>query len=62
MFSSGAYGRDYLMTLLRVSYLAPDIVGAILDGRQPASLTRLKLSRISIPPGWSEQRQALGFG
>ena len=30
------YGREYAADLLRVSFLAPDILTAILDGRQPA--------------------------
>jgi hypothetical protein len=48
--------------LLRLSYLAPDIVGAILEGRQPASLTRQKLARLpALPLGWEAQRELLGI-
>ena len=52
----------YFRTLLRLSYLAPDIVEAILDGNHPRQLTRQKLARFkSLPLEWSEQRKALGF-
>jgi hypothetical protein len=51
------HGRDYFATLLRLSYLAPDIVAAILEGRQPASLTRQRLARMSaLPIDWEAQR------
>lgn len=52
---------DYFRVLLRLSYLAPDITSAILDGRQPVTLARQRLARCSIPLGWGEQRKALGF-
>src|SRR5207253_7642485 len=35
--------RSYFTRLLRLSYLAPDITRAILDGRQPRDLTPEKL-------------------
>ncbi|ODP37885.1 recombinase family protein [Sphingomonas turrisvirgatae] len=56
------YSRETAADLLRVAYLAPDITGAILDGRQPAELTRTKLFRWpAMPLPWTEQRLALGF-
>jgi hypothetical protein len=33
---------DYFRVLVRISFLAPDIVAAILEGRQAAMLTRQK--------------------
>jgi len=47
-----------------LSYLAPDIVRALLDGRQPIELTPTRLFRLSkdLPHEWSEQRHFLGFG
>jgi hypothetical protein len=45
---------------LECAFLAPDIVQAILDGRQPSDLTWKKLTR-HIPLNWVEQRQRLGF-
>ncbi len=53
---------DYFRVLLRISYLAPDIVGAILEGRQPVQLNRQRLARAtSLPINWQDQREALGF-
>jgi hypothetical protein len=31
--------RDYVAVLVRLSYLSPEIVGAILVGQQPVELT-----------------------
>ena len=50
--------RGYLGTLLRLTLLAPDIVEAILDGRQPADLGLPGLLG-AVPADWSGQRQAL---
>ncbi len=46
---------------LPLAYLAPDIVEAILQGRQPVELTVLRLKRIGLPLSWAEQRRLLGF-
>jgi hypothetical protein len=55
--------RSYLTRVARLAFLVPDIVGAILEGRQPTSLTAARLIRITqLPLDWSEQRKALGFG
>ncbi len=48
------------MRSLRLNYLAPDIVQAILDGREPSGLSLVKLSQ-PLPADWSEQRAQLGF-
>jgi site-specific DNA recombinase len=54
--------RSYFTRLLRLSYLAPDITQAILDGRQPPDLTAEKLLDHSrLPLAWRDQRTALGF-
>jgi site-specific DNA recombinase len=53
---------SYFTRLVRLSYLAPDITEAILDGRQPRDLTANKLLAHSrLPLGWHEQRTVLGF-
>ena len=53
---------SYFTRLVRLSYLAPDITEAILDGRQPRDLTADKLAAHSrLPLGWHEQRAVLGF-
>ena len=55
--------RSYFTRLVRLSYLAPDIIQAILDGRQPRDLTPEKLLEHSrLPLAWHEQRIVLGFG
>lgn len=53
--------RSRLTQLLALSCLAPDIVTAIIEGRQPATLTARGLSGIDLPLRWPEQRVALGF-
>ena len=53
---------SYFTRLVRLSYLAPDITQAILDGRQPRGLTADKLLAHSrLPLAWHEQRIVLGF-
>jgi hypothetical protein len=54
--------RSYFTRVVRLSYLAPDITQAILDGRQPRDLTAEKLLEHSrLPLAWHDQRTALGF-
>ena len=54
--------RSYFTRLVRLSYLAPDITEAILDGRQPPDLTAEKLLEHSrLPLTWPDQRTLLGF-
>jgi len=48
----------YLTRTLRLAFLAPDLVEAILDGRQPGNLS-LEMLRKPLPTGWSEQRKVL---
>ena len=53
---------SYFTRLVRLSYLAPDITQAILDGRQPSHLTADKLLAHSrLPIAWQGQRTLLGF-
>jgi hypothetical protein len=48
--------------ILPLSFLAPEIVEAIIEGRQPAELTVGKLIRLEpLPLTWADQRHALGF-
>ncbi len=51
----------YVRKILPLAFLAPDIVKAVLEGRQPADLSLEALTRISIPCRWEDQRRALGF-
>jgi site-specific DNA recombinase len=53
---------SYFTRVVRLSYLAPDITQAILDGHQPRNLTAEKLLAHSrLPLGWHDQRSALRF-
>ena len=55
--------RDYVAVLVRLSYLSPEIVRAILVGQQPVELTPTRLVMLSrnLPHDWQEQRRLLGF-
>lgn len=56
------YGKRHFWQLLRIAWLAPDIISAIVEGRQPPDLTGRKLLRATnIPLDWAGQRQLLGF-
>ncbi|MEH6791148.1 hypothetical protein [Parasphingorhabdus sp.] len=56
------YGPRHLQQLTRLSYLAPDIITAIVEGTQPVDLTGRKILRIgSVPLCWKAQRELLGF-
>ncbi len=53
---------SYATRLFRLTLLAPDIVGAILDGKQPPELNARRLiDSARLPLDWREQRQVLGF-
>ncbi len=52
--------REYVMRLLRLTFLAPDIIQAILQGTQPVDLTLERL-RQTIPLEWPTQRRRFGF-
>lgn len=52
--------RTRLARLVALACLAPDIVVAIIEGRQPAALTATALARVDLPLGWPEQRTMLG--
>lgn len=56
---SGLGGR-YVQRIFQCAFLAPDIVEAILNGRQPPELT-LERFRHPLPIAWAEQRRVLGF-
>jgi DNA invertase Pin-like site-specific DNA recombinase len=53
----------YIYATLRLAWLAPDIVEAIVNGRQPSRLTATELFRLSghLPLGWPQQRTLIGF-
>jgi len=50
--------RSFVNRLLRLTLLAPEIVEAILDGRQAKGLQPAVLTG-KLPSAWEEQRQLL---
>jgi len=52
--------KSCLGKILRFTLLAPDIVEAILNGREPEGLSMTQLLG-SIPAMWEEQRRLFGF-
>jgi len=56
------YSKRHFWQLLRLNWLAPDIVTAIVEGRQPLSMTGRRLLRaVDVPLAWNEQRRHFGF-
>ena len=53
--------RKQLTKLLRLSWLSPNIVEAIVDGRTPSRLNRKRLLDADLPPSWPEQEEMLGL-
>jgi hypothetical protein len=51
--------QSYVCRVLRLTLLAPDIVEAILDGRQPSAL-QLAILLKPLPIDWRDQRRVLG--
>jgi site-specific DNA recombinase len=53
---------SYATRLYRLTFLAPDVIEAMLDGRQPPGLTvRKLLDDTRLPLDWTQQRGRLGF-
>jgi len=52
--------RCYVRRILRLSFLAPDLIEAILNGWQPPELTVERFRR-PIPLEWTVQRKYFGF-
>jgi DNA invertase Pin-like site-specific DNA recombinase len=54
---------NYLYVVLRLRWLAPDVVTAIVNGRQPRQLSTKRLMRLAakLPTDWAAQRTLLGF-
>jgi hypothetical protein len=51
---------SYVTRLLRLAFLAPDIVSTILNGRHPPQLTANRLmDDTRLPLDWTRQRELL---
>ena len=56
----GWISSSYVTRLLRLAFLAPDIVTAIVNGRHPPQLTANRLmDDTRLPLNWSAQRDLL---
>jgi DNA invertase Pin-like site-specific DNA recombinase len=56
-------GTAYFSRIVRLGFLAPDITTAILEGRQPITLSAKRLAETAhLSAAWSEQHRELGFG
>ena len=53
--------RSFVNRLLRLTLLAPDIVEAVLDGRQPKGMQLEELTRV-MPSTWAEQCESIATG
>ena len=55
-------GPGEVSHIIQLAFLAPDIVEAVLAGRQPVELMPRRLVRIGeLPLEWHRQRRLLGF-
>ncbi|HLB06360.1 MAG TPA: hypothetical protein VJN41_01580, partial [Alphaproteobacteria bacterium] len=55
------HNERYARQIVRLAFLAPHIVEAILDGRQPRRVTVTRLFATELPLSWRQQRKLLGF-
>jgi DNA invertase Pin-like site-specific DNA recombinase len=51
--------RRYIRRLVGLAFLSPQVVEAILQGRQPVELTATRLTELDLPLGWAEQHRLL---
>jgi len=51
--------RRYIRRLVGLAFLSPELVEAILQGRQPVELTATRLTELDLPLDWTEQRRLL---
>ena len=59
MTSAGDINDSYVSRVLRLTLLPPDVVEAILDGRQPEGMTLPRLLE-SCSAEWKLQRRCIG--
>ena len=51
--------RRYIRRLVNLAFLSPELVEAILQGRQSIQLTATRLTEFDLPLDWSEQHRLL---
>ncbi len=53
---------NYVTRVINLAFLAPDIIKAIIEGRQPATVTAdTIMDQFPLPIDWADQRKLLGF-
>ena len=55
-----APATSYNRKLISLAFLAPDLQSAILDGRQPRTMTLGGLMDADVPLSWKKQREMFG--
>ena len=51
--------RRYIRRLVGLAFLSPELVEAILQGRQSVELTAARLTELDLPLDWTEQHNLL---
>jgi hypothetical protein len=51
--------RRYVRRLVGLAFLSPQLIDAILQGRQPVALTATRLAEFDLPFDWTEQHKLL---
>jgi hypothetical protein len=51
--------RRYVRRLVDLAFLSPELVEAMLQGRQPVELTATRLTELDLPLDWTDQRSLL---
>src|SRR5437899_12493290 len=49
----------YVRRLVDLAFLSPELVEAILQGRQPVEFTATRLTELDLPLDWTDQRRLL---
>ena len=57
---SAGLSERYVSQVVHCAFLAPDLVEAVLQGRQPAQLTLRQITK-NLPSDWDEQRRRFGL-
>jgi site-specific DNA recombinase len=51
--------RRYVRRVVDLAFLSPELVEAVLHGRQPVELTATRLTELDLPLDWTDQRGLL---
>jgi site-specific DNA recombinase len=51
--------RRYIRRLVNLAFLSPQLIEAVVQGRQPVELTATRLTELDLPLEWTEQHRLL---